>query len=35
MKGARHGKWNLMQKKCHVMEMGKKAMRPSQKYKLG
>ena len=35
MNGARHGKWNIMQKKkCHVLEMGKSAMRPSWTYKL-
>ena len=36
MNGATHGKWNLMQKKCHILEMGKKsAMRSSWTYKLG
>ena len=34
MNGARHGKWNLMQK-CHVFEMGMGTMRPSCTYKLG
>ena len=35
MNRAKHGKWNLMQKKCHVLEMVKSAMRSSWTYKLG
>ena len=35
MNRTRHGKWNSMRKKCHVLEMGKSAMRPSWTYMLG
>ena len=35
MNGTRHGKCNLMQKKCHVLGRGKSAMKPSWTYKLG
>ena len=35
MNAARHGKWNLMQKKLPCIRNGKGAMRPSWMYKLG
>ena len=35
MNGARHGKWNLVQKDTMYWKWEKSAMRPSWTYKLG